>query len=490
MEKQFLIITPLRIVPLPLEPSLASLSLYTYALKNGLDGDLLDFNTIITEYNVSDYDNIIETTINQWLSSNPEVKLIGISILYSALFERAYKIAKVIKQKYSDVIVAIGGHHPTIFYKEILENCPEIDYVIIGEGEEQFISLLKMLTQKTQDKDDLNNGIAYLSEGRVTVKEKSGYIQDLASLGVTNYDQVDFPKYFSPDMATYYNPKKHDIICAMPISTSRACPYSCNFCGMKDVMGPKFRSRPVEIILEELKILYYEHDIRYFRIIDDCCTAVKKRAMKLFSAIAKSDMDISFEFMQGLSIRTLDDELIDAIVEAGMIRGGLAIESGSEYLRNKIMNKNLSDEKIYNVINYFEKKHPHVWIIVFFLIGLPEETVETLEANISMIRKFKRVYPIANVIVPLPGTILWDQCVKDDLFRISIQDVWKESLWAQQTKSWCSDNSNDFEKEDRYIIQPYNLSIEQLDKYHTKLLDIRTEVMQKVVQQKLKKDQC
>ena len=211
--------------------------------------------------------------------------------------------------------------------------------------------------------------------------------------------------------------------------------------------------------------------------------------MKLFSAIAKSDMDISFEFMQGLSIKTLDEELIDAIVEAGMIRGGLAIESGSKYLRNKIMNKNLSDEKIYNVINYFEKKYPHVWIIIFFLIGLPEETVETLEANISMIRKFKMVYPITNVIVPLPGTILWDQCVKDDLFRISIQDIWKESLWAQSTKSWCSDNSNDFETKDRYIIQPYNLSIEQLDEYHTKLLDIQNEAMQKVVQQKLKKDQ-
>ena len=48
MEKQFLIITPLRVSALPMEPAMGPLSLYTFAVKNGFDGDLLDFNELIT----------------------------------------------------------------------------------------------------------------------------------------------------------------------------------------------------------------------------------------------------------------------------------------------------------------------------------------------------------------------------------------------------------------------------------------------------------
>ncbi|MEW6008467.1 MAG: radical SAM protein [Candidatus Omnitrophota bacterium] len=353
---------------MPLEPALGPLSLYSFAVKNGFDGDLLDFNTIISEENIRDYDDIVNTSLQQWLNSHPEAKIVGITVLFSGVFRRALKIAKVVKKIRSDVSVVIGGNHPSIFPKEIIENCPEIDYVVIGEGEEQFLNLLKLHSQGSVSKAnlDIDNGIAYRSDGKVVVKEKIRYIYDLGSLGITNYVQVNFAKYHTPDMDTWYNPKKHDIICAMPITTSRACPYSCSFCSMYRVMGRKFRSRPVEVVLEELKILYYEHNIRYFRIMDDCSTFDKKNSMKLFLEIAKSDMDLSFEFYNGLSIRTLDNELIDILVENGLVRGSLPIESGSEFLRNKIMNKNLPEDKIYEVYKYFEKNIPTYGLLDFF----------------------------------------------------------------------------------------------------------------------------
>lgn len=493
MQKHFLIITPLRVVPLPSEPALGPLSLYSFAVKNGFDGDLLDFNTIITEENISDYEAIVNTSLERWLSSHPETKIVGISVLFSGIFTRALKIARIVKKIRSNVIVVIGGNHPSIFPKEIIENCPEIDYVVIGEGEEQFLNLLKLYSQGSATKLDLDidNGIAYMSDGKVVVKKKTHYIHDLGSIGVTNYDQVNFASYHTPDMDTWYNPKKHDIICAMPIATSRACPYNCNFCSMYAVMGRKFRSRPTEVVLEELKILYYEHNIRYFRIIDDCSTFNKKNSMKLFSEIARSDMDVSFEFYNGLSIRTLDNELIDVLVETGLVRGSLAIESGSNFLRNKIMNKNLPEDKIYEVYQYFEKKHPHVWLIGIFLVGLPEETVETLEDTINMIKKFKTIYPICNIIVPFPGTRLWEQCVRDNLLLMDIKDVWKHPFWAypptidkaeKNKGDWCSETF--IKNEQAFLIQPYNLSLEQLADYYKKLLSLKAESWQRIEQWK------
>ena len=491
MEKLFLIITPLRMVSKPHEPALGPLCLYSFALKNGFGGDLLDFNDVITEENISDYEAIVNTSLERWLSSHPEAKIIGISALFSGIFTRALKIARDVKKIRSDIAVVIGGNHPSIFPKEILENCPEIDYIVIGEGEEQFVSLLRLYSQGSTTKFEIDNGIAYKSDGKVVIKEKTRYIDELDSLGVTNYDQVNFANYHTPDMDTWYNPKNHDIICAMPIATSRACPYKCNFCSMNAVMGRKFRSKSNEMVLEELKILYYEHNIRYFKFIDDCSTFNKENSMKLFSAIIASGMNVSFEFANGLSIRTLDNELIDVIVEAGMLRGGLGIESGSNFLRNKIMNKNLSDDKIYEVYHYFEKKHPHVWLIGLFLIGLPEESVETLEDTICMLKDLSTIYPVFNIIVPFPGTRLWDQCVRDNLMLADIKDIWKRAFWALPVildkaeineGAWCSESLDKIEK--TFFIKPYNLSIEKLVDYYKKLQILRVESWQKIQQRK------
>lgn len=491
MGKLFLMITPLRVVSIPHEPALGPLSLYSFALENGFDGDLLDFNDVITEENISDYEAIVNSSLDRWISSHPEVKIIGISALFSGIFIRSLKIARNIKKIRSDIAVVIGGNHPSIFPKEIIENCPEIDYIVIGEGEEQFVSLLKWYSHGSTAKFEIDNGIAYRSDGKVVIKEKTRYIDELDSLGVTNYGQVNFAKYHSPDMDTWYNPKNHDIICAMPIATSRACPYICNFCSMYAVMGRKFRSKSNEMVLEELKILYYEHNIRYFRIIDDCSTFDKENSMKLFSAIIASGMDVSFEFYNGLSIRTLDDELIDVLVEAGLLRGSLAIESGSDFLRNKIMNKNLSDDKIYEVYHHFEKKHPHVWLIGLFLIGLPEESVETLEDTICMIKNLSTIYPAFNIIVPFPGTRLWEQCIRDNLLLVDIKDIWKRSFWVNPVSldkteknegEWCSDSLNKTEK--AFFIKPYNLSIERLADYYKKLLSLKAESWQTIQQRK------
>lgn len=487
----FLLITPLRVVDYPLEPALGPLSLYSFAKKNGFDGDLLDFNEIITRENFFEYEDIVRATLRKWMENHPEVKVVGITALFASIFVRVLGIAKIIKEIREDVVVVIGGNHPSLFHKEILENCPEIDYVVIGEGEEQFVGLLELYCHGTIDRSEIENGIAYVSDGKVVVKEKKRYIEDLGTLGGTDYGKVNFAKYHTPDMDTFYNPKGHDIIMCMPIATSRACPFSCNFCSMNAVMGRKFRPRPNSIVLEELKKLYYDHGIRYFRIIDDCSTANKKRSMELFSSIAASDMDVSFEFYNGMSLRTLDSELIDVIVEAGLLRGSCAIETGSDYLRNKIMNKNLSTEKIYEVYDYFEKKHPHVWLIGLFLIGLPEETTETLDATVEMIKKLKNIYPVLNIIIPFPGTRLWDQCIRDNLLLVDTKDVWKNSLAAspptlesaaKNEGDWCAHNFKKIEQS--FLVQPYNLSLDQLAEYYRELLRLKAESWQRIEQRK------
>ena len=164
-KNDFLLITPLRVVAYPLEPALAPLHLYTYATNNGFNGEMIDFNTLIYEENFSDYKSIVYNTLEQWLLSNPETKIVGITCLFSAIFERVLEITEMIKKIRNDAIVIIGGNHATVFHEEIIRNAMTIDYVAMGEGEEQFLSILKLHSPgHFLSESSLVNGIAYRNE--------------------------------------------------------------------------------------------------------------------------------------------------------------------------------------------------------------------------------------------------------------------------------------------------------------------------------------
>jgi radical SAM superfamily enzyme YgiQ (UPF0313 family) len=152
-------------------------------------------------------------------------------------------------------------------------------------------------------------------------------------------------------------------------------------------------------------------------------------------------------------IRTVDEEVIDALVKAGCTRACLAIESGSGFIRNKIMRKNVSEEKILEVINEFKKRE--VWLRAFFMIGLPEETEQTLYDTINLIDRLDVNNITLTKVMPFPGTMLYEQCVKDNLFINSFDtsNLWKGDVLTQDAGP------------SHFVIQPYNLSLDKLYEY-------------------------
>ena len=484
-KNDFLLITPLRILPTPLVMSLGAISVYSYAKEQGFDGDMIDFNAIITEDMIDRYDEVVRNTLQAWFKENPDVYIVGINVLFSGVFTRALEIVKLVKELRPDVKTAIGGIHATIHHKEISAKCEDFDHVVIGEGERQFVDLLKIYSGKNIDEVDfssLQNGVTFKADDKVIIKEKTSYTtrRTIQDLGKIDYSSIDFTQLHSPDMDNWYNPKNKNIDAAVPIITSRSCPFSCNFCSIHAVHGPQktFRYRPSDVVMEELKFLHFEKGVNYFYIIDDCSTCNKKKTIELYTKIAKSDLDIMIEFGNGLSIRTLDKEVIDCIVEAGMVRGGLAIESGSEFIRNQVVEKGLEEEKIFEVYDYFRKKHRHVWLVALFILGLPEETEQTLEETLALIQKLEHIYPVFNTAVPTPGTRLWDQCVKDDLLLFEVDEAWKDTfvfspraIDGSSRRHWTMEGLKVIDQS--FVIQPYNLDLDTLFKYYTQFQDLR-----------------
>jgi magnesium-protoporphyrin IX monomethyl ester (oxidative) cyclase len=460
----FLLLNPLRASVEYYYLPTGLMSLQTIAHRNGFRGEIIDFNTIIQKQDYCNYRYIMESTLRQKLQKNRSIVLVGISILFSAVIERCLEIIQILRQFDKDIKIVAGGIHATMHYQKLLENCEALDYIVVGEGEQQFVDLLSFLKKKNHK--PFENGIAYRQNGNVVISPRTSYIPNIDELGMVDYNLINLENYFPADAANWYSTKNVPPSVPVPILSSRACPYTCNFCSIDKVMGKKFRPKSANSVFSEIKYLHYERGINYFQIYDDNFTLVKSRAMAILTMIINDGMKIALNFLSGLSINHLDNELVDALGNAGASYIYLAIESGSEFMRNKVIGKNLSDDKIHNVVDYFSAKWPEIRISTFFIIGFPEETQSTLDDTVQMITSFNDAIAETFNCLPYFGTMLWDQCVRDNLLTFDHRDAWKRGYSIGSTpQSWYSKTGNTIHRE--FYIQPYNLGLDVLKEYRT-----------------------
>jgi radical SAM superfamily enzyme YgiQ (UPF0313 family) len=273
------------------------------------------------------------------------------------------------------------------------------------------------------------------------------------------YEYLELEKYPACNTGKWFNPRNIKISSRQfPLLTSRSCPNQCNFCAMRLVMGGRIRFRSARHVVDEIKYVYDKYGINYFRIWDDNFAFDRQRTIEICRLITRNKLKIYFEFTNGLMVRTLDEEVIDNLVAAGALRFLLAIESGSEFIRNKIMRKNVSEEKILETASLLKKRN--VWVAACFMLGMPEETEESCLDTMRLIEKLDIDYfmPPSHVN-PFPGTKLFDQCVRDRLFtsETRIDDLWKGGF------SYTRVGPEDF------LIKPYNMEISALKEYDQKI---------------------
>lgn len=440
-------------------PPLSLLYLAAVIGKNGDEPKILDFKTF-NSVKSSNLDNLYENNlIDSIFDFKPE--LIGIGCLYSGEFPDVLKLSYIIKNRFNNIPIVIGGIHPTIYPYKILYNCPTIDYIIIGEGEKSIIELINLIKNKDNNFENID-GFAYRKNGNVFVNPKTKFIENLDSIPFPAYDKINLEDYFV-DTSNWHNPKNLPIDTSIPIITSRSCPNRCNFCSMYQVMGTKWRARSPKNVVDEIEHLYSRYNRRHFSFMDDNLTFKKSHILEICNQIIKRKLNIQFETPNGIATRTLDEDVLDAMVTAGLVRISLAIESGSDFIRNQIMKKNLDREKIFEIVR-LTKKYKHLYVKAFFIIGMPEETHETLDDTYNMIKEINvdRIY-LQNAI-PFPGTQVFEQALRDKLLiDINTEDFYKSDVLYITNYQ-------------RIFIKPYNLELKDLQNFRKKCEELMIKV--------------
>ena len=433
-------------------PSAALLYLAATLRANNHEPTIVDLNNNVVHSHKEKYIEYCKKIIIDSLNEcKPD--LVGINCLFSGVFPDVLKFAKTVKSHSPHLKIAIGGIHPTTFPKEILSNCNDVDYIAIGEGEKAMVALTTSIETKNENLLSNIKSFAYRDkDGVVKINRESNYVDDLDTLPMPAWDLINF-KDFEMKLDYYYNPQELPIKNKAAIFSSRACPLACNFCDMFMVMGKKHRKRSPKIIVDEIELLNKSHGINYFQFHDDQLTLNKANILSVCDEILKRKLKIMFDTPNGLWINSLREEVVAKMAEAGLVRANLAIEHGDDYIRNKVIGKNLERKKIYEVAEIIKKYK--VMVQGLFIMGFPEDTNETLQNTYDMMDELQLDKTAINTLIPFPGTALFKQVVKDKLF---IHNWNLDELWKEPISCWQHD----------FLIKPYNMSIDDLYKWREK----------------------
>ncbi len=334
---------------------------------------------------------------------NPDV--VAVPCLFSAMQADALQVCRLAKQLRSGITTVLGGAHAGAVAREIIDNSPEVDFVIIGEAEETFVKLLRVLSGKGA-LSSLNNGIVFRKNGNTVCIAKTSYIQDLDSLPFPARHLFDMQKYLD-------NAKSHGYYRAAPYTqmiTSRGCPCKCTFCALGSHWGSRQRLRSARNVLDEIEHLITAYGIKEIHFEDDNVIADKRRANELFDGMIERGFNIKWHVPSGIAVYTLNEEILGKMKASGCYSVTMAIESGNQEVVAKLMNKPVKLKLVPGLV----KKIREAGLDVrgFFIIGYPDETRQTIQQTIDFAREIELDWSYFSIASPLPNTDMYRLCIK------------------------------------------------------------------------------
>lgn len=316
--------------------------------------------------------------------------VVGISTKSQAITS-ALITARIVKELNRDTLVVIGGPHPTMSGADVLQ-CPDVDACCAGEGEHAIVDLLRSIEAGTPF--DGVKSVIYRSGDKIVQNPPREFIQDLDSLPFPHADAAEVLK----------DHHKHPITAFKNIMATRGCPYNCAFCASRKIWSRKTRFRSVESVTAEIRSLQ-EMGLKFIRFEDDTFGVRPSYIMELCEAIRSRCPDVRWSCE--LHVNLVTDEIISAMKAAGCHLIQIGIESGNNEILRQIR-KQITIEDALRACRVI-KTHG-IELHVFFIIGFPQDTEETLADTVSAIRQSPADTVVLSIFTPFPGTDIFESC--------------------------------------------------------------------------------
>jgi radical SAM superfamily enzyme YgiQ (UPF0313 family) len=303
----------------------------------------------------------------------------------SMTVDHARQVLSDIKTIDPEILTLMGGPHVTFCAQETLETFSELDAVVIGEGEETLVELLRAV--ESAGNLDTVSGIAYRAGSKIMTTAKRKWIKDI--------DALPFPARHLLPLGRYRT-------LGMPISmtTSRGCPYKCIFCVGRKMGGAKVRYHSADRVAAELQYLA-NLKFHQINIADDLFTANQNHCLAVCEEILQRNLDVNWTSFA--RVDTVSEKLLSRMKAAGCTAVSFGIESANPAIL-KTIKKGITVEQVRNAIRICQR----VGISPYasFILGLPGETPQTIKETKAFAANLQQeglAYGF-HILTPFPGT--------------------------------------------------------------------------------------
>ena len=319
-------------------------------------------------------------------------------------FDKAISVIRDVKTIDPAVVTVMGGPHVTFRAEETLAEHPDLDVVVIGEGEQTLLELARAGTDR-----NLWAAIPGLvfRKGDGCCRTPNRAFADLDTLPLPARHQIPLGRYRALNLA-------------ISMTSSRGCPFKCIFCVGRKMVGAKVRYRdPIRVVDE----MAYLAGLGFMQInmADDLFTAKANHCTAVCDEILRRGLKVKWTSFA--RVDTVSLPVLQSMAAAGCTAVSFGLETGNRDIL-KTIRKGITLEQVIAAVGMCNEAGilPHA----SFILGLPGETPETIEETMAFGRKIEAMgvsYGF-HLLAPFPGTDVRDHC--DDYGIRILTDDWTQ----------------------------------------------------------------
>jgi radical SAM superfamily enzyme YgiQ (UPF0313 family) len=346
------------------------------------------------DYNGRDFQQSLRLFFDSVSKNQPD--LVGVSF---NSFNRwgAYKMIRKIKKINKNIIIVLGGVHPSTLCSQMFQYFFEyVDFIIQSEGEGPFYRLCNALELKEEYRGI--SGLAYKDSAKsFKVNSVTEKVADLDDLALPDYS---------------YAASRIEKSGLAYLITSRGCPVNCSFCSTSSFWGQNIRMNSPERVGAEVD---YVKSLGAKRIFfhDDTFNLGIERTLKLAEILKGKNI----EYAISCRVKPVNEEMVAALVESGCRHITWGVESLADKILGSI-DKKITKEEVKRAFDICAKYTDSLSTGGFFCVGAPGETEETVNETVDYLNKNIRSThgPGASMLYILPGTKIYNDLVRKGEF--------------------------------------------------------------------------
>ncbi len=291
-----------------------------------------------------------------------------------------------LRQRLPQLPLVVGGPHVTFCPEETLRRTAA-DIVVMGEGEERTLRLVR-----GEPWPDIE-GIAYRTDGSITVNEGAPTCCDLAHLPPPARDLVDMRRY-----PGYRSLGRR----STQVLSNRGCPFGCVYCSATFFWGKRTRSLAAERVVDEIESIVRDYGISAIYFYDDAFTTDKRKARAVCEMLIERDLGIVW----GTSTRVdlVDTDLLTLMARAGCRQIDFGLETLNPNVCAKIGTKATYEQAV-EVIEAARRAGIRI-ITLYLIIGLPGDDPVSLRSTFARCLATRATLFSTQVLRIYPGTEL------------------------------------------------------------------------------------